>query len=311
MAGPSDHPATEGRSSAATATLAQDGPRLGRDAWIVNALTDGGRGGNPAAVVLDADGLAAEERLAIAGRVGLSETAFVSASRVATMRLEFFTPTRQIAHSGHATVAAFALLRSLGRVPDGTLSKETIDGVRTVQVDGGQVFMEQRAPRYEQVDAGAALGRAIAASVGVAPRAVDIVDTGNRFAIIDVGDRDSLAAIRPDLPAIGRLSDDHDLIGYYLFSRAGAREGRVATTRMFAPRYGIAEEAATGMAAGPLACLLHDRFGLGPRLTIEQGAWMPTPSPSAIEVRLDVVDGKIARLYAGGRATTDRRVAVA
>ena len=50
------------------------------EAWIIDALTDGDRGGNPAAVVLDADGLDAAARLAIAARIGLSETAFVSRS---------------------------------------------------------------------------------------------------------------------------------------------------------------------------------------------------------------------------------------
>jgi PhzF family phenazine biosynthesis protein len=45
---------------------------------IVNAFVDGGRGGNPAGVVLDADGLSAQQKQAIARLAGLSETAFVS-----------------------------------------------------------------------------------------------------------------------------------------------------------------------------------------------------------------------------------------
>nr|WP_054536353.1 PhzF family phenazine biosynthesis protein [Herpetosiphon geysericola] len=74
---------------------------------IVNALIDGARGGNPAGVVFQADGLTIEQKLAVVQQVGLSETAFVSASNVATIKLEFFTPTRQIAHCGHATIATF------------------------------------------------------------------------------------------------------------------------------------------------------------------------------------------------------------
>ena len=72
---------------------------------------------------------------------------------------------------------------------------------------------------------------------------------------------------------------------------------------MFAPRFGIDEEAGTGMAAGPLAALLHLRHGAGERVLIEQGALMPVPSPSVIEVRLDLADGAIRGLMAGGRAT--------
>lgn len=279
------------------------------EVWFVDALTHAGRGGNPAAVVLDADGLDTAARLRIAARIGLSETAFVSRSDVATARLEFFTPTRQIAHCGHATIATFALLRSLGRIGDGRLSKETIDGTRAILVDGDQVFMQQRAPRYEEWVAETAQATRIRASLGLAPAQVTIVDTGNRFAVIEVDGIDALQSLAPDLDAIAASSEELDLIGYYVYSRQGAPSGRAATTRMFAPRYGIAEEAATGMAAGPLASLLHARHGLGPTLTIEQGAWMPHPSPSAIEVRLELDNDAIIGLYAGGRARIVRRAA--
>ena len=44
------------------------------------AFTDHGRGGNPAGVVLDAADLDEAARLAVAARVGYSETAFVEAT---------------------------------------------------------------------------------------------------------------------------------------------------------------------------------------------------------------------------------------
>lgn len=72
---------------------------------------------------------------------------------------------------------------------------------------------------------------------------------------------------------------------------------------MFAPRYGILEESATGMAAGPLACYLRERLASQKQeFTIEQGRWMAEPSPSVINVRLTVgTDNRIENLYAGGR----------
>jgi PhzF family phenazine biosynthesis protein len=277
------------------------------EGWIVHAFTEGGAGGNPAGVVVDADGLDVAARLRVAARVGLSETAFVSASATETIRLEFFTPTRQIAHCGHATIATFALLKSLGRIGEGRLSKETIEGPRAVIVEGDRVSMEQRAPRYERVVEGTRTAARITASLpGARLGEMTIVDTGNRFAVIEVASRADLAAVHPDQAAVAEISESLDLVGYYLYSREGAAAGRVATTRMFAPRYGIDEEAATGMAAGPLACVLFERFGLGPEVAIEQGALMPVPSPSAIHVRLDVADGVIHRLFAGGTARVER-----
>ena len=72
---------------------------------------------------------------------------------------------------------------------------------------------------------------------------------------------------------------------------------------MFAPRYGITEEAGTGMAAGPLACYLYDIMGMTQEsMQIEQGWLMSPPSPCAIKVNLDIRDGRIEGLMAGGRA---------
>ncbi len=81
------------------------------EAHTVLSFIDGDTGGNPAGVVVDADALTGTQKLAVAQAMGLSETAFVSRSASATFKLEFFTPTRQIAHCGHATVATFSLLR--------------------------------------------------------------------------------------------------------------------------------------------------------------------------------------------------------
>jgi predicted PhzF superfamily epimerase YddE/YHI9 len=72
---------------------------------------------------------------------------------------------------------------------------------------------------------------------------------------------------------------------------------------MFAPRYGINEESATGMAAGPLACYLYDKMGINKEeFLIEQGNFMMPPSPSVINVKLNFEEGKITELFAGGEA---------
>jgi len=84
---------------------------------IVNAFTDNGVGGNPAGVVLDADQLNSQQKLSIASKIGLSETSFVSSSNSAAYKLEFFTPTRQIAHCGHSRQQA-SVIRSAAKSQD-------------------------------------------------------------------------------------------------------------------------------------------------------------------------------------------------
>jgi trans-2,3-dihydro-3-hydroxyanthranilate isomerase len=61
---------------------------------------------------------------------------------------------------------------------------------------------------------------------------------------------------------------------------AFAGEGDSWKTRMFAPAAGVAEDAATGSAAGPLAWHLvrHGRVAAGQTIRIEQGAEIGRPS---------------------------------
>ncbi|NYH14807.1 PhzF family phenazine biosynthesis protein [Paraburkholderia bryophila] len=287
------------------------------DVHFVNSLTDNEAGGNPAGVVTEGDALNDTQKLEVARQVGLSETAFVSRSEIATIKLEFFTPTRQIAHCGHATIATFSLLRQLGKVADGWLTKETVDGCRRVLVEGGEVLMEQRSPTYNEIDKKSALVARIAQSIGTLPADFHVmptvVSTGNRFLIITLPDERCVVEARPDFPAIKAISDELDLIGYYLYCTSTKVAGRHAGTRMFAPRFGINEESATGTAAGPLACFLHDRMGIEDRhITIEQGRLMQPASPSVINVNLEISDCGISRLMAGGKAvvTSSKRVEI-
>lgn len=278
---------------------------------ILNSFISNGSGGNPAGVVLDADRLSETEMQTVAANVGLSEIAFVSRANGGAFRLDFFTPNRRIAHCGHATIAAFSRLAALGLVSDGWTSKETIDGSRRILIQDGAAFMEQTAPRYLRPDDWAkdvAVGDVLR-SLGLAEANLDtrtvpmVVSTGNSFLLVGVERASTLARIVPDHAAIAAVSEALDLIGYYVFTTNTARPQRDATTRMFAPRFAIPEEAATGMAAGPLACLLHDHIGMAKRrYHIEQGLFMPEPSPSLITVQLDIQDAGIRSLMVGGRA---------
>lgn len=283
---------------------------------VVNAFVRDGKGGNPAGVVLDADDLTEADMQRIAAGMGLSETAFVSKSDMAGFKLDFFTPNRRIAHCGHATIGAFSLLLQEGRTGNGETSKETVDGPRKIIIKDGRPFMEQLAPTYR--DAGDWAGVALAdvlASLSLTvedldPRAAPArVDTGNGSLQIGVKSDATLRGLRPDQDAIAKISEAMELVGYYVFTTDPAATSNDASTRMFAPYYGIPEEAATGMMAGALAGYLHDRFDLKKtRFVIEQGNYMNPPSPSLLTVELDVRDGAIRSLMAGGEGKVmDRR----
>ena len=268
---------------------------------IINAFTTGGKGGNPAAVVLDADDLSTEQKQQIAMLAGLAETAFISRSAIADFKFDFFTPVRQIADCGHATVAAFAYLKQTGRIPEQktTSSKETIDGRREIIFKSQEVFMEQKAPVFSQLSADDAMS--VAASLKIADTGYTplISDNGNRFVLLEVESDKALSALKPDMQQITDISTKHNLIGYYIFCNV---PGADSTTRMFAPAYGIPEESATGMAAGQLAAYLYQSKHQKQHFQIHQGHFMTQASPSLIQVDLDIADGKITSLFAGGSA---------
>jgi PhzF family phenazine biosynthesis protein len=274
---------------------------------IINAFSYEGKGGNPAAIILDADGLERDQKQAIAAKIGLSETAFVSASQVADFKLDFFTPTKQIAHCGHATIAAFYYLKQWGRATKETSVKETIDGNREIRFIGEEVYMEQRAPKFSNMTVDDQNTMLLSLGLPADHRHTPVlVDTGNVFAILEVENEAVLAALTPDLDSIAGLSRKYGLIGFYVFCKSNL-PGIAANARMFAPAYGIAEESATGMAAGPLACYLFEYGDAQSKIYISQGEFMNPPSPSLITVLLNIDGGKITGLFAGGSAVlTDR-----
>jgi len=109
---------------------------------------------------------------------------------------------------------------------------------------------------------------------------------------------------------ITEISELFDLIGYYVFSMDTDDEYD-ATSRMFAPRYGILEEAGTGMAGGPLACYLFDVLKIKKEsFKIQQGKFMTEPSPSLIVVNLRIENGKITDLMAGGKGILDKQLEI-
>lgn len=290
-------------------------------ASIVSGFVSNGEGGNPAGVVLDADTLTENQMLNVAANLGLSETAFVSTSETEGFKLDFFTPTRRIAHCGHATIATFSYMAEQGLVGEGTTSKETVDGPRSIAIKDGMAFMEQLAPKYcfpsQWVSEGVTLDEVLT-SVGLATDDIDeksspvLVNTGNSFIVIGVKSGEVLQSLTPNFDVIEQISEKLDLIGYYIFTTDKNATDKDATTRMFAPRYGIEEESATGMAAGPLACVLYDFLGCdNTEFQIEQGKFMHVPSVSLIHVDLAIKDNKISGLMAGGRGQLLKQAVVA
>ena len=101
---------------------------------------------------------------------------------------------------------------------------------------------------------------------------VEVYDNGLAHVYVALGSEDEVAALRPDWQRLA----DFGAIGINCFAGSGRRW----KTRMFAPEFGVAEDPATGSAAGPLALHLarHGEIAFGDEIEISQGAEIGRPS---------------------------------
>ena len=106
---------------------------------------------------------------------------------------------------------------------------------------------------------------------------------------------DDVAGLEPDLRALMSFGE----VGVNCF--AYDDDGHVKT-RMFAPALGVAEDPATGSAAGPLAVHLvrHGLAAFGEQLQIRQGEEIARPS--VLHARVEGSDERIDRVLVGGSA---------
>ncbi|HTY97322.1 MAG TPA: PhzF family phenazine biosynthesis isomerase, partial [Solirubrobacteraceae bacterium] len=168
--------------------------------------------------------------------------------------------------------AAVLVARALGR---GAVSLETGMGVVAADVEQGEDgtltgTVSQPIPSWSAfADTGPLLA---ALGVDRSQLPVECYDNGPRHVLVALGGAEEVAALRPDLRAVAALGE----LNVSCFAASGERW----KTRMFAPSLGVAEDPATGSAAGPLAVHLarHGRIGFGERIEIEQGAEIGRPS---------------------------------
>jgi trans-2,3-dihydro-3-hydroxyanthranilate isomerase len=279
--------------------------------------------GNALAVFPDADGLTAPQMQALAREMNLSETTFVLPSGTATRRVRFFTPTAEIPLAGHPTVGTWWTLAELDRLDlpadgNGTVTQETGAGVLPVHIRmaGGQpaeVTMVQAYPQFgPTVDDVGALAEALGGRpdlIASQPRS-QVVSTALPQLMVPVASLEALSAL-PVGGTGGRLAD---LLRRYgtdcvmLYTSETTSPDATVHCRMFAPGLGVAEDPATGSAAGALgAYLVHhravDTAGGSARVIVEQGIEIGRPSRILVTVAVRR-DGAIEEVRVGGEAVT-------
>jgi trans-2,3-dihydro-3-hydroxyanthranilate isomerase len=252
--------------------------------------------GNPLSLVPDADELTLAQMQAIAREFNQSETTFILRPSMAgaTWRLRSFTPIgAEVFGAGHNALGAWLWLADAGRVEvgaAGSLTQEIGPEVRPVEVSRGDdglvtVTMDQSAPEFggvagDRTELAAALG--LEEADLVPGQAAQVVDTGAGHLLVPLRDRAAVDRARPATERLAAVLRRAGGEGCYLYSRDPVEpDDAVAYTRFFNPTMGIAEDPATGTAAGPLVARLvaegEIADGHGP-VIVEQGYALGRPS---------------------------------
>jgi trans-2,3-dihydro-3-hydroxyanthranilate isomerase len=264
--------------------------------WL-DVFADRPFAGNALCVMLDGTSLSDAEMQAIAKETNLSETTFVLPPTLpgATYRTRIFTPGGELAFAGHPTLGTAAAMVLSGRVNDSAFVQETQSGLTSLELiyDGDRLDrVVMVAPRPELVAAPdpAAIARTLGLTAAdVTPNGLrpEVIFAGVKHLIIPVASPEVLASLTPDTGALSALSRDLGVIGAYPFALLDPGAEAHARARLFAPFFGIPEDAATGSAAAPLGAYLHwhNLLPAGSNaFWYEQGIEMGRPSRLWVEV---------------------------
>jgi len=286
----------------------------------LDVFTDRRFGGNQLAVFLDGRGLTSEAMQAIAQEMNFSESTFVlPPERGDTdVRMRIFTPGSELPMAGHPTVGStFALARS-GVIAAGRERFVFGLGVGPTPVtmtwrDGELTFvwMEQRPPIFGPTVADPAVA---AAAIGLQPAAiagtgwpVQQVSCGVPYLIVALATRAAVDSAVLNQRALDDLRSAHgvEASALYIFSTEPGPDRATVYSRMFASDLGVAEDPATGSAAGPLGCYLVRHKIVAPdkasAMISRQGVKMGRPSDIHISIGADA-SGAITSVRVGGSA---------
>jgi trans-2,3-dihydro-3-hydroxyanthranilate isomerase len=259
----------------------------------VDVFTDRQFGGNPLAVVLNADGLTTAQMQTIAAEFNLAETTFVRTPQDAanTAEVRIFTPRIEMPFAGHPNVGtAFVLARAgeiYGRpVPDRRVLFEQKAGLTAIDiarngatVTGARLAAPQPLSLGTEVPVESIVAACALSTVDIETRHHKpcVASCGAPFVLAELRSREALSRARAQTAIFAQHCP---AVGIHLYTHDGGGEGELHC-RMFAPHNGVPEDPATGSANVALIGLLAKISPEGDLTldkTIAQGFDMGRPS---------------------------------
>ncbi|MCU5223321.1 PhzF family phenazine biosynthesis isomerase [Bacillus tropicus] len=250
-----------------------------------DAFTNKPNMGNPAGIVLEADGLTEEEMQRIAEKVGFNETSFVLPSEVADIRMRYFTPGFEMDLCGHGTVATIFALRERGLLEEKkNLTIEAKAGILPIQIgvnENGETFikMRQAAPQFKEFTGSK---EELAHSIGLVVNDLDVSlpivygSTGNWTVIVPIKNLDACERMKPNNKMFPSVLKEVPNASIHPICLETYDELAQMHGRHFSSAYaGTIEDPVTGTASGVMgayyAMYLEKDFDHEMELIVEQG----------------------------------------
>lgn len=219
--------------------------------------------GNPAGVVVNADGLKDYEMQQIARELNNSETAFLFSPNDNDCDgvIRYFTPSIEVPICGHATIAAMYAKALEDNLDSCVLRMKTKVGILPFEIikENGdyQIVMTQGSfevsPAFDEDTT-----KKLIDALGLEYNDIDencpiqIASTGHSKVMIGIKSRAKLNALLPKYNDLADLSKQINCNGYFVFTFDSDSKDTLTYGRMFAPAIGINEDPVTGNANGPL-----------------------------------------------------------
>jgi PhzF family phenazine biosynthesis protein len=284
----------------------------------VDAFTSTRFTGNPATVVLDADGQSDATLLSVAREFSHAEVAFVFAANGPDhdVRLRFFNARKEAPFVGHATVAAHAVLLTLGRRGAGAYRQHSGTGIIevTAHVDesaaGAQSLIEFR-QAVPELDSPLPFKTTLRVAEALRLPATQlheimparIAHKGSTRLLVPIADARQLDSLSPNADTLLSLGTELGAEGFFVFALDRTSDELSTESRMFCPALGIPEDPVSGNAHAMLAAYLWDLGQFGKNTTTfvgRQGHHMKRPGQ--VSVKLEVNQGALVAAHIGGTA---------
>ncbi|HFI2421334.1 MULTISPECIES: PhzF family phenazine biosynthesis isomerase [Bacillus cereus group] len=278
-----------------------------------DAFTNKPNMGNPAGIVLDADGLTEEEMQRIAEKVGFNETTFVLSSEVGDIRMRYFTPGFEMDLCGHGTVGTIFALRERGLLEEkASLTIETKAGILPIQIgvnENGETFikMRQAAPQFKEFTGSK---EKLAHSIGLEVNDLDVSlpivygSTGNWTVIVPVKNLDVCERMKPNNEVFPSVLKEIPNASIHPICLETYDEKVHMHGRHFSSAYaGTIEDPVTGTASGVMgayyATYVEKDFDHEMELIVEQGQEIHKDGRVTVYVTKDVENEKLQIDIAG------------